>query len=371
MISGFATLKQTERMELPRRKSSKQFSGARTAAAAALVIFAVIILLGDFIAPYDYTGQSRQSVSAPPSVIRFRDGSGGFGFRPFIYKQKVADPLMHTYEELTEEKHSLEFFIRGDPYLMLGFIPADIHLFGVAGPGVDVPRVHVLGTDQLGRDRLSRLLIAIRFSLLVCPIGAVLASFIGILIGLLSGYAGRFADTVMMGAADTMLALPTLVLILAARAAFPLELPPMRAAVLLIFIFALTGWAGMARLTRGVVRSLKGREFILAARSLGLSEVRVLFRHILPNASPVLVTQFLVMLPDFLLSEVALSYLGIGLQEPQPSLGNMLAAAGDITQLARQPFLLLSPAIAIFIFVLAIRSISRPGRPAHSLLAEK
>jgi peptide/nickel transport system permease protein len=203
-------------------------------------------------------------------------------------------------------------------------------------------------------------MIAIRFSLLVCPIGALVAALIGILVGMVSGYSHRTIDTILMGVADSMLALPTLILILAARAAFPLELPPVSAATLLLVIFALTGWAGMARLTRGLVRSLRQKEFVLAARSIGLTEARVLVRHILPNAAPVLITQFLIMLPYFLLSEAALSFLGVGLQEPAPSLGNMLAAAGDITQLTRQPFLLLSPAIAIFLFVLAIRKVAPP-----------
>lgn len=189
----------------------------------------------------------------------------------------------------------------------------------------------------------------------MCPAGALLACLIEVFIGLVSGFANRYIYTVLMGAADSMLALPTLILILAARAAFPLELRPTRAAVLLIFIFALTGWAEMARLARGLVRSFREREFVLAARSIGLTEARILFRHIFPKASPTLLTQATIMLPYFLLAEVALSFLGVDLQEPQPSLGNMLAAASDLTQLQVRPFLLLSPAAVIFLFVISIR----------------
>jgi peptide/nickel transport system permease protein len=344
-------------MDEPREKSKKHFSFARRVAAALILIFIVVVVFADFIAPYDYAAQSRQAISAPPSTIRFRDSEGNFE-RPFIYSRRLADPLTYRYDESETEKYPIGLFVQGDPYRLFGLIQTRTHLFGVSSEDPAAPRLHFLGTDVLGRDRFSRLLIAIRFSLLVCPIGAALACLIGVLIGLVSGYANRIIDTILMGASDSMLALPTLVLILAARAAFPLELPPMRAAMLLILIFALTGWASMARLTRGVVRSLKEMEFVLAARSIGLSELRVLFRHILPNAAPVLITQTLIMLPYFLLSEVALSFLGVGLQEPEPSLGNMLAAASDITQLARQPFLLLSPAIAIFLFVLAIRMIA-------------
>lgn len=344
-------------MQEPPIKKKRRIPIVRKFAAVLLVLFVVVVLFADLIAPYDYASQSRQAISTPTSMIRLRDSDGNFG-RPFMYSRRLVDPLTYRYEEIETERYPIGLFVQGDAYRLLGLFQTRTHLFGILSADPAAPRLHILGTDALGRDRFSRLLIAIRFSLIVCPIGAVLACLIGILIGLISGYAHRIIDTILMGAADSMLALPTLVLILAARAAFPLELPPMRAAMLLILIFALTGWASMARLTRGVVRSLKEMEFVLAARSIGLTEMRVLFRHILPNASPVLVTQALIMLPYFLLSEVALSYLGIGLQEPEPSLGNMLAAASDITQLARQPFLLLSPAIVIFLFVLAIRIVA-------------
>jgi len=161
----------------------------------------------------------------------------------------------------------------------------------------------------------------------------------------------------MMGIADTMISLPTLILILAARAAFPLVLPPFTAAMLLISIFAITGWAEMARLTRGLVLAAKQREFVLAARATGLTEGKILLKHILPNIASPLVVQATLMLPLFLLAEVALSFLGVGLQEPEPSIGNMLANAVDITRLTDSPFVLLSPALVIFLFVLGIRLI--------------
>ena len=146
-----------------------------------------------------------------------------------------------------------------------------------------------------------------------------------------------------------------LILILAARAAFPLELPPLSAGVLLVAIFAAVGWAEMARLARSLVRSMREREFVLAAKASGLTGPRILFRHILPNIARPLVTQATLILPAFLLAEVALSFLGVGLQEPVPSLGNMLAEAADVTQLRLRPVLLLSPAIAIFLFIMGVR----------------
>lgn len=320
-----------------------------------LAVFALVVLFADFIAPYDPAFQTRAMPSAPRTKIHFSDAVGRFSLRPFVYESELVNALDGVYEEDRSTAFPIEFFVEGEPYKLFGSIPADTHLFGVRSGSGSAVRVHLLGTDALGRDRFSRLMVATQFSLIVTPLGALLAFAIGVLIGLVSGYSRRWLDTAITGVTDTVLALPTLILILAARAAFPLDLPPMRAAMLLVMIFALTGWAEIARLTRGLVRSIKEREYILAARSIGASEARVLFRHILPNAAGPLLTQATIMLPYFLLSEVALSFLGVGVQEPQPSLGNMLAAAADISQLQRNSLLLLSPALMIFLFVFAVR----------------
>src|SRR5262249_20787034 len=145
------------------------------------------------------------------------------------------------------------------------------------------------------------------------------------------GRAGRWLDAVLMRGADVMLALPTLVLILAVRATYPPELPPERASSMMITILVALGWAEMARLVYGLVLELRERDFIYAAMSLGSSPARVLFRHILPNAARPLLAQVLLILPAFLLAEISLSYLGVGLQEPEPSWGNMLTSATDLT----------------------------------------
>ncbi len=319
--------------------------------------FAAIAIFADFISPYDYRQQVRAEPSAPASGIHFRDHQGSFRLRPFIYSRRLTDPLRLTYFEDPSQSFPVLFLVRGYPYRLLGIIDTDLHLFGVEGSDAS-PRVDLLGTDALGRDRFARLMHAIRFSLIVCTLGVVLACLIGIFVGVVSGYSGRLADTILMGATDAMLALPTLILILAARAAFPLELPPMRAAILLLMIFALTGWAEMARLTRGLVWSIRQREFVTAAIASGLTQTRILFRHILPNIARPLVIQAILMLPAFLLAEVALSYLGVGVQEPEASLGNILTAASDLNQLSSQPVSVLSPAIVIFIFVLGIRLLS-------------
>ena len=337
--------------------------------------FYVVAACANFIAPYDASVQSKREPLAPPTVLRFTDTEGRWHARPFIYRLRLDDPLLRAYSEDTSMRYPLALFTRGSSYKLFGLITTDRHLFGVAhdagqnaGPETgaggarvasrDAQRVYLLGTDEYGRDRLSRLLMASRFSLAVGPLGTLLAGVLGVLLGCISGYAGRRTDALLMRAADAMLALPELVLILAARAAFPVELPPAHAGVLLVSIFVAIGWAEMARLARGLVLGLREREFVLAAVSLGLTETRILFRHILPNAARPLIVQLSLMLPAFLLAETALSFLGVGVQEPAASWGNMLKSANELSLLARQPFLLLSPAFAIFLFVLGVRLLS-------------
>jgi peptide/nickel transport system permease protein len=338
--------------------SSDGFTRRRTDRAAVfgwLVIglFGLSAVFAGFLAPYDYSAQSRSEPSAPATTIHFS------GLTPIIHPRRVEDALRRTYTEDTSVAFPVGFFVRGYSYKLLGVVETNVHLFGVRSTSGIAPRINLLGTDQLGRDRFSRLIYAVRFSLIVAFIGVLVACFVGISIGGVSGYAGRLVDTILMGATDAMLALPTLILILGVRAAFPLELPMTRAALLLLLIFALTGWADMARLTRGLVLSLRKREFVVAAVALGVSETKILLRHILPNILPSLRTRAFLMLPTFLLAEVALSYLGVGLQEPEPSLGNMLTAASDLDQLRSQPFSVLSPALAVLLFTLGVRLIGR------------
>ena len=308
------------------------------------------------LAPYDYSSLSRREPFAPPTTIRFRDAQGRWHARPFVYARQLVDPATQRYEEITDRAYPLEFFTRGYSYEFLCFFPTNLHLFGTrAEAGVEAPRVYLLGADKFGRDRLSRLLMATRYSLLIGPIGALLASALGVLIGVVAGYVGGWTDAVLMRAADVMLALPILVLILAVRATFPPGLSPADAIKLLLILFVTLGWAEMARLARGLIMELRQREYVMAAVSLGCSPARVIVRHILPNAALPLVAQALLILPAFLLAETALSFLGVGLQEPEASWGSLLASVDGKIFNRGHALAELSPALAITLFVLGAR----------------
>jgi peptide/nickel transport system permease protein len=330
--------------------------GSLIAGVSIVTLFCLIAVFADLLAPYDYGSLSRRELSAPPTAIRFRDAQGHWHARPFIYARRLADPMIQRYEEVTDRAYPLELFTRGYSYELLWLFPTNLHLFGVRSvTDAEAPRVYLLGADRSGRDRFSRLLVATRYSLIVGPVGALLASALGILIGVIAGYVGGWTDAVLMRAADVMLALPALVLILAVRATFPPGLPPATAIKLLLIVFVLLGWAEMARVARGLTRELRAREYVLAAVSLGCSPARIIVRHILRNAALPLATQALIILPAFLLAETALSFLGVGLQDPDASWGSLLTDVDSKLFKRGHALAEISPAIAITLFVLGAR----------------
>jgi len=332
--------------------------GSLIAGISVVGVFGLVFFLADWLAPYDYRSQSRPESMAPPTPIRFRDAQGQLHAWPFIYARRLVDRSTHRYEEITDRAYPLELFARGYSYEFLWFFPTNLHLFGVRGDaGAEAPRVYLLGADKFGRDRFSRLLMATYYSLLVGPIGALLAGALGVLIGVVAGYKGGWTDTVLMRAADVMLALPALVLILAVRATFPPGLQPAGAIKLLLVLFVLLGWAEISRLARGLTMELRQRDHVMAAVSLGCSPAQIILRHILLNAALPLTTQAVLILPTFLLAETALSYLGVGLQEPEASWGSLLTAVDNSVFKRGHAFAELSPALAITLFVFGVRLI--------------
>jgi len=286
-------------------------------ALAALVAMHLAALGAGFLAPYDPTAQNRSVPYAPPTRLRFVDAEGRFHLRPFVYRL-VRSGAGGAYEEDRRQGHPVVFLARDGA----GAPGGRVHLFGVDEPA----RIFLLGTDAFGRDQLSRLLHGAQISLFAGLLATVLSLGVGWLLGTLAGYYGGWLDSVLMRSAELFLALPWLYLLFAMRAVLPLHLSPGQAFLLLVLVIGLVDWARPARLVRGVVLSARERSYVLAARGFGASDLYLIRRHIAPQTFGLLLTQAALLAPQYILAEVTLSYLGLGVSEPVPSWGNMLAS---------------------------------------------
>lgn len=188
-----------------------------------------------------------------------------------------------------------------------------------------------LGTDELGRDRLSRLLHGTRLSLLLAPAAALLSTLIAAMVGGLAGYLGGWWERLALAGTDLFLSLPWLFLLLTVRAALPLDAPPLASVVITFGLLGLLGWAGAARVARAGARSLVSADFVLQARATGSGGLRLLATHVLPNLKPALAAQFWISIPVFILDEANLGMLGLGVNDPLPSWGNLLRELENVS----------------------------------------
>jgi len=314
-----------------------------------LVLLHLVIVLAGFVAPHDPTAQNREWPYAPPTRLHFVDNSG-LHLRPFIYAWVAGgdandDPDHDSrYREDRTHAYSLRAFIRGDAYSFLGLFETNLHLFGVDDPG----KLLLFGTDEFGRDEFSRLLWGGQISIAAGLVAAAVTLVLGSIAGLVAGYFGGWIDETLMGTSELFLSLPWLYFLLGVRAFLPLHVSPARTFLLLVCVIGLIGWASPARILRGVVLSSRTRNYVAAARGFGASNFYILRRHVLPDTSSVLLTQAALLVPRYIAAEVALSFFGLGVNEPTPSWGNMLAALQQYSVLISYGWML-APALALFI----------------------
>jgi peptide/nickel transport system permease protein len=285
-----------------------------------LVLHGLVVCAG-FFSPYDPEEQDRNNVYLPPQLPHLVDSTGHLHFRPFVYPLRLRPDASDLREEDTARPLPLKFFVNGAPYRLLGVFPARLHLFG----GDDY-RICLLGTDAYGRDQLSRFLYGGQVSLLAGLLGVALTLLIGTLVGSVAGYFGGLIDDALMRFAELFLALPWLYLLFALRAFLPLSVSPLKAFFLIIGVVGAVGWARPGRLVRGVVLSAKERDFVRAARGFGATDRYLLWNHVLPETRSVILTQAAILIPQFVLAEMTLSFLGLGVPEPVPSWGNLLSS---------------------------------------------
>ena len=287
----------------------------------ALACFHGFVLFAGFFAPYEFSAQDREHPFAPPTRLHFVDAQRKIHVRPFVYASECAPAGRAGCASDAAGVYPVHFLVRGAPYKIAGLFPARLRLFGVEEPG----RVFLIGTDDYGRDQFSRFLYGGQISLLAGLLAAILSVSLGAVIGAMAGFHGGWIDEALMRLAELFLASPWLYLLFAVRAALPLHVAEWQIFMLLISVLGLLGWARPARLVRGIVLSAKERNFVLAARGFGATDTHILRHHVLPQTYGALLTQVALLIPHYVLAEVTLSFLGLGVGEPVPSWGNLLA----------------------------------------------
>ena len=302
-------------------------------------------LFAEVLAPYSFQAEARDFSYAPPSAIHVID-RGRLSW-PFVRGTKLTfDEYCRRIYVPDEKKYPLKVFVRGDEYRFWGLIPLRSHLFGVDSPG----RIYVFGADSRGRDILSRLFYGARISLSIGLIGVLISFVIGLLVGGAAGYFGGRIDNVLMRLCEMVMMVPGFYLLLALRAAVPDNFNSVQIYFMIIVILSFIGWAGLARVIRGMCLSLRERDYVLVAKTLGQSDLQIILRHILPHTVSYSIAAVMLSIPGYILSESALSLIGLGIQDPYASWGNMLSEAMSIVRITFAPWILW-PAFFIFLSV--------------------
>ncbi len=341
--------------------------------AVILTFFYVCAIAAEFVAPYDPYASQPDGALLPPTQVFWTNADGQF-IGPHVYPtiQGPVDLKTGDRQLIVNRKQPshLRFFTQGSEYRLfqlklplpvalnpfkmedvelLPGVPVTWHLFGTDGPG----KFNLLGTDEQARDQLSRLLYGGRISLFIGIIGIALSFPLGMLMGGISGYFGGWIDTVIMRFVEVLMTIPSIYLLVALAAVLPPGLTSAQRFLLIIFITSFIRWAGLARVIRGQVLSIKEREFVQAARAMGGRSLYIIIRHVLPQTATYIIISATLSIPDFIISESVLSLIGLGIQQPDPSWGNMLSLATNASILVLQPWLIWPPALLIILTVLA------------------
>jgi peptide/nickel transport system permease protein len=319
--------------------------------AVVVLLFYMVAILVEFVAPYDPSAQEATRVYHPPSSIHIRDDEGFH--LPFIHDTKSSrdlDTLELVFEEDTSKRLPLRLFAKGEPYELFGLVSWDRHLFGVDDPDA---RVYLLGTDSQGRDVFSRLVYGTRISMSIGLVGVAVSFVLGIAIGGVSGYYGGRIDTVIQRVIEFVRSMPTIPLWLGLSAALPPRWSILQVYLAITIILSLIGWTGLARVVRGRCLALREEDFVMAAKLSGTSQPRIMFRHLVPSFMSHIIAALTLAVPEMIIAETSLSFLGLGLRDPAISWGVLLRDAQNIRSVALAPWLL-APGAVVVVAVLAL-----------------
>lgn len=330
---------------------------------AVVILVALYIMVGlaNFFAPYSEHWHDRSLANAPPTTIYLRSVDGQLRW-PYVLKQVRTfnkQALEYTYHDDTSTEYPVQLFAQGEPYRLFGILSTDRHLLGVSPPA----RLSLLGNDMNGRDIFSRTLFGGRISLTIGFLSLFVAFPLGLLYGGISGYFGGWLDTFMMRFAEVMMSIPSLYLLITLAAIIPSSLSSTQRFALVVVSLASIGWAGFSRVIRGMVLSIRKQEFVEASRALGKSHLGIIIDHVLPQTFSFLMVALTLSVPGYILMESGLSFLGLGIQQPDASWGNMLKEAQNLTNVLYRPWML-APGGFIFIAVLAFNILGDAVRDA-------
>ncbi|UVF21411.1 ABC transporter permease [Microvirga terrae] len=319
-----------------------------------IVFMYLVAAFADFIAPLDPNATNSRFTYAPPqSLSLFPNGS----FQPHVNQLKMTLNTESMRREFTPDPTKplpVSFFVPAQqPYYLLGFIPMKTKLFGLANPKPG-DSLYVFGADRLGRDIFSRVVHGAKISLSIGLVGVFISLILGVTIGGISGFFGGWVDLAIQRLIELLRSIPTIPLWMGFAAAIPVGWPPLRTYFVITLIVSLIGWTSLAREVRGKFLSLRNEDFVIAARLDGMSEIGIIFHHLVPSFISHIIATLTLAIPSMILAETALSFLGIGLQPPIISWGVLLQEAQNIRAVAQAPWLLFTPATAIVISVLAL-----------------
>lgn len=314
---------------------------------AMIATLVVLAVFADFLSPVNAYKINFAHTYLPPQRIHFFDTSGRFHLRPFVYRYEStlnAKKGTITWRENTSRRYNIYFFVHSWKYKILGLIPSNLHLFGVQQGGT----LFILGTGAYGRGIFARSCQAGRISLTLAVFAALISLGFGSSFGVISGYFGGRADWIMQRIVELVISFPQLPLWMTLASLMPSTWSSLRIFIMMATLFALLGWTTVAREVRGKVMGYTNTDFILAAKEMGASHSRIIFRHLFPNTLSHVIVVLTVAIPQFILNAAFLSFLGLGIQEPLVSWGLLMQKAQDLQTLGFHLWILTPSFFIIF-----------------------